>query len=150
MSCGFDPRSEYWRKKKMRIMSYMAVLLCSFALQGCLLDIYPGGGGQAPQTCYNDWDCPNGTYCETNGYCYESPGSTGCWSDYDCAPGFYCNIDGYCYEDVLCWSDYDCAPGYHCASNGVCYENVGLDCRINYACPRDMYCATDGSCYLRW
>jgi hypothetical protein len=132
------------------IMCLIAAFFCSVLLQGCLLDIHPGGRGQAPAACYNNWDCPIGTYCEFDGYCYESPSQTSCWSDYDCALGFYCNIGGVCYEDILCWSDYDCGYGFFCASNGACYENIGLDCRVNYVCPRDTYCATDGMCHPRY
>ena len=55
--------------------------------------------------------------------CYIEGGVYTCFDDYDCPYGSYCGADGICYDPVVttrgCFDDYDCANGYSCAADGA-------------------------------
>ena len=79
-----------------RTLIKLLIILFCLALQGCLVDLYHHD--QAPYLCYDDRDCPVGSYCADNGACYEHFDYYYCYSDYDCPWDSYCGYDGYCYD----------------------------------------------------
>ena len=103
------------------------IVLSCLAIQGCLVDISPHPPRPRPDTlCHSDWDCPIGSYCEIDGFCYDVTWYSECRHDYDCPIGAYCGPNGLCYDDLYhlgeCWSDWDCPPDSFCAANGSCYH----------------------------
>src|SRR5690606_24198164 len=98
----------------------------ALALSAC----YVEGG---VYTCFDDWDCPAGSYCGVDGICYTPyHPAPGCYDDWDCAAGYFCGGDGVCYLDTECTVDAHCGPGEYCGVDGYCYDVPG--CRSNYDC----------------
>ena len=69
------------------------------AIQGCIVEVSPHPPRPTPDIhCYDNWNCPVGTYCEHDGYCYEHANYVECYSYHDCPIYSYCGPNGLCYE----------------------------------------------------
>jgi hypothetical protein len=113
----------------------------------------------AQHLCRADADCPDGSSCRSNGFCY---GPVECDADSDCGSGAACACAGMFstesgYDGVIgynqclpaeCRSDSDCA-GYSCglSSTQPCGQLDGFFCHSNRdVCARSADCGTGLAC----
>ena len=83
--------------------------------------------------CYNDADCPSGSWC-VSGECV-----SGCETDEDCGPGEYCDTLTRQCRDAECSVDGDCEPGFECRGHR-CLPEGGLDCPADMVAIDDHFC----------
>ncbi len=100
--------------------------LSALVLSGC--PIYPN-----EIECYDNFDCPSGTYCNEYNHCVKPPdgfggsgGSAGtggfsnaCDEPDDCGPNETCGEDGTCHTGDCFFSG--CVSGYECVLDGYQY-----------------------------
>ncbi|GAB4523659.1 MAG: hypothetical protein Tsb0020_41980 [Haliangiales bacterium] len=117
----------------------------------------PSDGGEWPEVCNSDDDCPYGSFCEEEwGECV---GSWTCWSDDECGPGWGCDDRGTCVP-MPCEDNNDCAEGCFCDGERSECEETGFcegddDCAAQgydgYVCDQRSTCVpaepTPGDCY---
>jgi hypothetical protein len=112
-----------------------------------------------PNLCLSDADCPDGSSCRSNGFCY---GPVECDADSECVSGFTCACAGMFitesgYSGIVgynqcvpgeCRSDADCA-GHSCGVSRTqpCGQIDGFFCHSNRdQCLRSADCGTDRTC----
>jgi hypothetical protein len=123
------------------------------AMSGCEL-YFDDRDGDGPNGGYTYCDETGCWYCDDYG-CYPegTDGDWGsCYSNYDCAAGCYCDSSGACVEAGFCGSDADCPEGFICDDRASCVpEGSDGACESDADCPYGSYCdEASGTCVGSW